>query len=81
VSRLRNPFLRGLTIIIGLGVAAWGGVISYRTLFLEPKATAVINETTGAVKEYPNLLRLAGGLILLGGGACTAFFAARRRPL
>ena len=73
--------MRLAALILGLAIAAWGGVMSYRALFVEPRATAVVNESTGAVKEYPNMLRVAGGLVLLGGGACIAFFAARRRPM
>ena len=73
--------MRIVVLILGLAVAAWGGVIAYRALFLEPAATAVINTTTGAVHEYPNMLRAALGLLLLIGGASTAFFSARRKPM
>jgi hypothetical protein len=73
--------MRIVALILGLAVAAWGGVIAYRALFLEPSATAVINTTTGAVHEYPNLLRVISGLILLAIGACLAYFAARRKPM
>ena len=73
--------LRIAALILGLAIAAWGGVIAYRALFIEPSATAVINERTGAVREYPNMLRVISGFIMLGGGACTAFFAARRKPM
>jgi hypothetical protein len=72
--------LRIVALILGLAIAAWGGVIAYRALFLEPAATAVINTSTGAVHEYPNMLRVALGLVLLIAGACTAFFATRRKP-
>ena len=71
--------MRLVALILGLAVAAWGGVISYRALFLEPSATAVIDAGTGAVHEYPNMLRVGLGLVLLVGGACMAFFAARRK--
>ena len=67
--------------IIGLAIAAWGGVIVYRALFIDPSATAIINEGTGAIHQYPNMLRVASGLIILACGACAAFFAARRRPM
>jgi hypothetical protein len=66
-------------IIIGLLVAAAGGVIAYRALFLEPSAGVVITETD--VREVPNTLRVASGIILLILGAGLAFFAARRKPL
>lgn len=73
--------MRIVALILGLAVAAWGGVIAYRAFFLEPSATAVINTSTGAVREFPNMLRASLGLIMLVGGACIAFFAARRKPM
>ena len=73
--------LRIIMLIVGLAIAAWGGVIAYRALFVEPSATAVISEGTGAVHQLPNMLRVASGLIMLACGACAAFFAVRRRPM
>jgi hypothetical protein len=73
--------MRVATLIFGLAVAAWGGVIAYRALFLDPSATAIVNTGTGAVHEYPNMVRVTIGIILLVGGACVAFFAARRKPM
>jgi hypothetical protein len=73
--------LRVVALILGLVIAAWGGVIAYRVLFLEPGTTAVVNTSTGSIREYPNILRAAPGLIMLGGGACIAFFASRRKPM
>ena len=73
--------MRIVALIIGLAIAAWGGVIVYRALFIEPSATAIINESTGAIHQYPNMLRVASGLIMLVCGACAAFFAARRKPM
>jgi hypothetical protein len=70
-----------VALIFGLTVAAWGGVIMYRALFLEPGATAIINTGTGAVHEYPNLLRVSTGVIMLVIGVCLAFYAARRKPM
>jgi hypothetical protein len=72
---------RIIVLVLGIVISAWGGVISYRALFLEPSATTVINTSSGAVHEYPNLLRAAIGLIMLFGGAGIAFFAARRKPM
>jgi len=72
---------RVIAFIVGLAIAVWGGVIAYRALFIDPSATAVINESTGAIHQYPNLLRVATGLIMLACGACAAFFALRRRPM
>ena len=73
--------LRIVALILGLAVAAWGGVIIYRAFFLEPGATAIINTGTGAVHEYPNLSRVIAGLIMLLIGSCVAFYAARRKPM
>ncbi len=73
--------MRLVTIILGMVVAAWGGVIAYRAFFLEPDAAVIINTTSGAVSEYPNLLRASLGILMLAGGACVAFFAARRKPM
>ena len=73
--------MRVVALILGLVIAAWGGVIAYRAFFLEPSATAVINTSTGAIHEYPNMLRATLGLIMLVGGICIAFFAARRKHI
>jgi multidrug efflux pump subunit AcrA (membrane-fusion protein) len=70
--------LRLIAFIAGLLIAAIGGVIAYRAFFLEPHTTIVITDTN--VREWPNTLRAAGGLIMLILGACLSFFAARRRP-
>jgi hypothetical protein len=68
--------LRIIALIIGLAIAATGGVIAYRALFLEPPATIVITSTN--VRQLPSTLHIAGGLALLLAGASLAFFAARR---
>jgi uncharacterized protein YxeA len=68
---------RILIIIIGIALAAGGGVIAYRAFFIEPDAAIVITESS--VREVPNLARAVGGIILLVAGAAIAFFAARRR--
>jgi hypothetical protein len=73
--------MRIVALILGLAVAAWGGVLAYRAFFLEPSATAIINTSTGAMHEYPNMLRVTLGLMMLVGGACISFFAARRKPM
>ena len=73
--------LRIIALILGLVIAAWGGVLAYRAFFLEPSATAIINTRTGAVRDYPDMLRVTFGLMMLIGGACIAFFAARRKPM
>ncbi len=69
--------MRIIGIIFGIVIAAIGGVIAYRALFLEPSAAVVITETE--VRELPNTARVVGGFALLAIGAALAFFAARRR--
>ena len=66
-------------VLVGVGVllAAIGGVIAYRALYLEPAAAVVITNTD--VREVPNTMRVVGGLALLVGGAILAFLAARKR--
>lgn len=69
--------MRFVGIIFGIVIAAIGGVIAYRALFLEPSSAVVITETD--IREVPNTARVVGGLALLAIGAAVAFFAARRR--
>ncbi|HEV2911908.1 MAG TPA: hypothetical protein VGX92_01215 [Pyrinomonadaceae bacterium] len=70
--------VRVIVLIVGLGVAVAGGVIAYRALFLEPSSTFVITGTD--VRELPNTLRVATGLVMLIFGTALAIFAARRKP-
>jgi hypothetical protein len=70
-----------IAIILGIIVAAWGGVILYRALFIDPSTIAVINESTGSIREFPNMFRVSIGTIMLIGGGCIAFYAARRKPM
>lgn len=69
--------MRIIAIIFGIVVAAIGGVIAYRALFLEPSSAIVITETE--VRELPNTFRVVGGIALLAIGATLALFAASRR--
>ena len=69
--------LRAIAIILGIVIAAVGGVIAYRAYFLEP-ATAVIISERG-VRELPNTYRTIEGLVLLVLGGVMAFYAARRK--
>ena len=71
--------MRILTIILGLAIAAIGGVIAYRAYFLEPSSAVVITSTE--VRELPNTARVIGGLVLIIVGAAMAFLAARTRRL
>ena len=69
--------MRIVVIILGVAVAAAGGVIAYRSFFVEPHAAVVITNTS--VRELPNMTRVVGGLVLLAAGAGVALFAALRR--
>ena len=69
--------MRIIGIIVGIIIAAIGGVISYRALFLEPSAAVVITETE--VRELPNTVRVVGGIAMLVIGIVVAFLAARMK--
>ena len=69
--------MRVFLIIFGIVLAAAGGVLAYRSYFLEPNAAIVITETT--VREVPNMTRVVGGIVMLVAGAVVAVFAALRR--
>lgn len=69
--------LRTIAIIFGIVLAAVGGVIAYRALFLDPSAAVVISEK--GVRELPNTFRVIEGIVLLVVGAAVAFMAARRK--
>jgi hypothetical protein len=69
--------LRVALVIFGIVLAAAGGVLAYRSYFVEPSAAVVI--TDAAVREVPNMARVAGGILLLLTGAALALFAALRR--
>jgi hypothetical protein len=85
-AKTRNPerglgtpgMLRGFAIIVGIVLAAIGGVIAYRALFLEP-ASAVVISSKG-VRELPDTFRLVEGIVLLIVGAAIALTTALRRP-
>ena len=69
--------MRLFLIIFGIVLAAAGGVLAYRSYFVEPSAAVVI--TDAAVREVPNMARFAVGLLLLAAGTALALFAALRR--
>ncbi|HBB87135.1 MAG TPA: hypothetical protein DC047_05930 [Blastocatellia bacterium] len=69
--------LRAIAIILGIVLAAVGGVIAYRAYFLEPAAAVIISEH--GVRELPDTYRTIEGIVLLILGAVMAFFAARRK--
>jgi len=66
-------------MITGIIIAAVGGVVTYRALFLEPSAAVVVTDTD--IREVPDTLRVMGGIIMLIAGMALAFFAARRKPV
>ena len=69
--------MRLFLVIFGIALAAAGGVLAYRSYFVEPSAAVVITETT--VREVPNMARVFAGLLLLLAGTALALFAALRR--
>lgn len=69
--------LRPLAIILGIVLAAVGGVIAYRAIFIDPTAAIVISKE--GVRELPNTFNVVGGVVLLVLGAAMAFFSALRR--
>lgn len=69
--------MRVFLLIFGVVLAAAGGVLAYRSYFVEPSAAVVITDTT--VRELPNLTRVALGLLLLLAGTALALTAALRR--
>jgi len=69
--------LRPIIVVCGIVLAAIGGVIAYRAIFLEPSAAFVISNE--GVRELPNTFRILEGIALLIVGAVVAFFAAVRR--
>ena len=69
---------RSIVILVGIALAAAGGVVAYRAAFVEPTTAVVISED--GVREMHNRPRIIGGLALLFVGAGLAFYAARRRP-
>jgi hypothetical protein len=69
--------LKIVLVIAGILIAAIGGVIAYRAMFLEPSAALVITNTE--VREVPNMMRTIGGIAMFLVGATVAFLAARGR--
>ena len=66
--------LRAVVTILGIVLAAFGGVIAYRALYVEPSSAVVISNE--GVRQLPDTLRVAGGLALLLVGAALAFTTA-----
>lgn len=60
-------------------MASAGGVILYRTLYVEPRTAVVITESS--IRELPDYWHIAGGIVLLIIGFVLALYSGRtRRP-
>ena len=70
-------FARAAVVLLGIALAAAGGVVAYRAAFVEPSTAVVISEE--GAREMPNTPRVAGGVALLFIGVGLAVYAARRR--
>ncbi|HKS27849.1 MAG TPA: hypothetical protein VJS44_08525 [Pyrinomonadaceae bacterium] len=68
--------MRLVALIFGILLAAAGGVIAYRALFIEPSAAVVITSTD--VREVQNWWKAALGIVMLLVGAGLAILSARR---
>ncbi len=69
--------MKVLLLIVGIIVATAGGVITYRTLYVEPRSAVVITET--GIRQIPNQARVVGGALLFVGGSALALYAAIRK--
>ncbi len=58
-------------------LAAIGGVITYRALYVEPKSAVVITETD--IRQLPNYTRVVSGALLFVGGTALALYVAVRK--
>jgi hypothetical protein len=76
-TKITGSVLRPIAIIFGIVLAAVGGVITYRALFLDPSSAVVISDR--GVRELPDTFRLVEGIVLLIVGAAIAFTAARKK--
>jgi hypothetical protein len=70
--------MRVIALIFGIIIAAAGGVMAYRALFIEPSAGVVITDA-GSVHELKDWWQATAGILMLLIGAAIAFYAARRR--
>jgi hypothetical protein len=72
-----SNMLRAVVTILGIVLAAFGGVMLYRALFVEPASAVVI--TNEGVRQLQDTSRVLGGLALLVLGAALAFTTALRK--
>ena len=69
--------MKVLLLIVGVILATAGGVMTYRTLYVEPKSAVVITDT--GIRQIPNQARVVGGALLFVGGSALALYAATRK--
>ena len=69
---------RAFAIVFGIVLAAVGGVIAYRAVYVDPSAAVLISNE--AVRQLPNTLNVVEGIVLLIVGAAIAFASAVRKP-
>ena len=69
--------MKALLLIVGILLAAMGGVITYRALYVEPKSAVIITDTD--IRQLPNYTRVVGGALLFAGGTGLALFAVRKK--
>jgi hypothetical protein len=71
--------VKTLLLIVGVLIATVGGVLTYRTLYVEPKSAVVITDT--GIRQIPNQARVVSGALLFVGGSALALYAATRRKI
>ena len=69
--------MKTLLLILGILIAVAGGVITYRTLYVEPKSGVVI--TDSGIRQIPDQARVVGGALMFVGGSALALFAVTRK--
>jgi hypothetical protein len=69
--------LRVIVTVSGVVLAAFGGVVAYRALFIDPASTVLISNE--GVRQLPDTFRVVGGIALLVVGGALALTAALRK--
>ena len=70
-------YARAAAVVIGIALAAAGGVIAYRAAFVEPRTSVLVSDE--GVREVTNTPRIVGGILLFLVGVALPVYAARRR--
>ena len=70
-------YARAAAVVIGIALAALGGVVAYRAASVEPRTAVRISED--GVREVHNTPRIVGGILLFLLGVALPVYAARRR--